>query len=87
MVTEGNLVRNHNRVLAAAENAGLQIFSQLHVCGRVGKRPLFTTYAMCRAEATVNFDGPAELTISVRDLESQHTRPYKQLLEDMGIPA
>jgi hypothetical protein len=84
------------RVLAATDDAGLEVVSRVSVHGRVGKAALFRVWTMRRCNsATAGAAGAAdgasalpwlEEAICVRELDGNWTEDYCALMEEMGIP-
>jgi tRNA1(Val) A37 N6-methylase TrmN6 len=76
---------NHDRVINAAEQIGLQITYRLDVEGREGRGTLFCVYVMARTRLN---DCPCEIqTIAVRDAKGDWTGAYKRrVLKTMAIP-
>jgi tRNA1Val (adenine37-N6)-methyltransferase len=71
-------------VAAAAARAGLVVARRLDVIPRDGKPPLFSVYAMRRADETVAH--PAISSVSVRDARARRTEPFRAIRLDLGMP-
>ena len=90
---------NHKRVLAAADECGLAVKRMYFVKGRIGKRvPLFAVYMMMMKDSAMEAtkkkqscnsmeQDAVKIELSVRDDDGKWTDAYKDVLEDMAIPA
>jgi tRNA1(Val) A37 N6-methylase TrmN6 len=83
---------NHERVLVAAQDAGLLLLRCVQVQGRKGRPPLFCVYVMKKPFKENSADGVAdrafeEETIAVRDDDGNWTRAYTEtVFATMSIP-
>lgn len=84
---------NHDRVLQAAQEAGLAVLRCVQVQGRKGRQPLFCVYVMKRPLSEDATDAGAavrafeEETIAVRDDDGNWTNEYAEtVFETMSIP-